>query len=398
MRTQLITTLFLFVSILGLAQRRQINCLGDTVKYLSIGREHKGIGLGNPSKYSGVRLSVVDKNCITNGVTFNLFSDVNSRKTNGLDVGFSQSAGSVNGVSIGLLGNNIDYELRGFGFGTILSEGLNIYGVSLTGGFQRADKFHGLCIAGLMYRSFETKGLIVSGLVLQNDSVYSGVAITGGLSKMTILKGLSIAIANWSDEVKGIQLGLINKTNYMKGIQFGLINIITENPKWARVFPLINMSFKTKPINIDLEIDVDLLAINQCKNGTLDYETASSLTVNDTIKRELGSLSILSEDSLILSFVKPFNMNSIEVYLDDKMVYPVKGNVMDTTSHPMEQFVKIRKAELNYLKVVNKKGHKCMEANWKPKYAILRFSYPNEDSDHLLMTYTNDFIPAEGAK
>lgn len=381
--------LLLVVSSAGFSQRKQVNCLGDTVKYLSIGKEHKGIGLGNPTDYSGVRLSLIDKNCITNGVSMNMFSDIHSRKTNGVDIGLSQSAGAVNGVSIGLLGNNIDHELRGFGFGTILSEALNIYGVSITGGFQRVDKFHGVCIAGIMYRSFETKGLVLSGIIINNDSIFEGLAITGAVSKIGILEGLSISLSNWSEEVKGVQLGIINKTNYMKGVQFGLINIITENPKWARVFPLINMSFRTNPINFNMNLGGsggDLFTGGDpCKNGTLNYET----TV-DTMK---NNIPVVSSDSLILAFEKPFNSNVVEFYLDEKLVFPVKGQVVDTASGKQEVFVKIKKSETNFIKVIRKDQYKCMESSWRTKCAILRISSSASNSDTTLFKYTNYFIP-----
>lgn len=383
----------LFIASLVFSQRKQINCMGDTVKYLSIGKDNRGLGLGNPPNYSGFRLSIVDKNCITNGISLNMFSDVNSRKTNGLDIGFSQSAGSVNGISFGILGNNIDYELRGFGFGTLLSEGLNIYGVSITGGFQRVDKFKGLCISGLMYRSFETKGLVCSGVLLHNDSTFNGLAITTALSKVSILKGISMAVINWCEEVKGLQLGLINKTGYMKGIQVGAINIISENPKWARVFPIINISFKVNPINMDLGIENNIFVADPCKNGTLGCEVVTEITANDSLEREASSLKILSPDSMIISFAKPFNVNSIELYLDEKLVYPVKGQLIDSTQ-AFEQFVKIKKSDENFIKVVDKEQKKCMESSWKPSYAILRFS-PHEEEGRLLMTYTNDFILSE---
>lgn len=395
MNRLLFVILFLSISLLGFSQKKQINCLGDTVRYLSIGREHKGIGLGNPSSYNGLRLSLIDRNCITNGITFNMFSDVNSRKTNGLDIGISQSAGSVNGVSIGLLGNNIDYELRGFGFGTVLSEGLNIYGVSITGGFQRADKFHGLCFAGLMYRSYETKGFVTSGVFLQNDSIFSGVAVTTLASKISFLRGLTIALTNWSNEVRGVQLGLINKTNYMKGVQFGLINVITENPKWARVFPLINMSFKVKPVSMDLGIE-NPLAVNPCKNGPLNFQATIKPTINDTLIRDISSLDGLTPDSVILSFEKTFNTSPFQIYLNEKLVFPVKGQTIDSTSHPMENFIKIKLSESNFVKVMNKDQKKCMESEWKLRYAILRFSTPKTNGEsYVLMTYTNDFLPPE---
>lgn len=394
MKAYIIILLSFLVFMSAFCQRKQINCMGDTVTYLSIGKEQKGIGLGNPSDYSGLRLSIVDKNCITNGVAFNIFSDVNIRKTNGIDIGLSQSAGSVNGVSIGLLGNNIDYELKGFGFGTILSEGLNIYGVSITGGFQRVDKFHGICIAGLMYRSFETTGLVTSGVILQNDSIYKGAAITSTLSKISILKGITMALINWCDEVKGLQVGLINKTGYMKGVQLGAVNIITENPKWARVFPLINMSFKVKPINLNMDIGIEgnIFVADPCKNGTLTYEIETEKSTGDSMRTDSASVKVISNDSIILSFETPFDKNSIELYLDEKLVYPVKEQATDTSSMPFEHFVKIKKSDENFIKVVDKKLKKCVESSWKPAYSILRLSAPFEGTEYMLMTYTNDFI------
>jgi hypothetical protein len=41
----------------------------------------------------------------------------------------------------------------------------------------------------------------------------------------------------------GFQIGVANTAEYLEGVQIGLINYVGNNPKWARLLPIINMHF-----------------------------------------------------------------------------------------------------------------------------------------------------------
>ena len=58
--------------------------------------------------------------------------------------------------------------------------------------------------------------------------------------------GFSPLAGAWNRAISdmiGFQLGIANSAEYLRGVQIGLINYVGNNPKWARVLPIINMHF-----------------------------------------------------------------------------------------------------------------------------------------------------------
>ena len=53
--------------------------------------------------------------------------------------------------------------------------------------------------------------------------------------------GNNFGIEKVSERYTGISLGILNYTQELKGVQVGLLNYAANNPKWARLLPIVNM-------------------------------------------------------------------------------------------------------------------------------------------------------------
>jgi len=40
----------------------------------------------------------------------------------------------------------------------------------------------------------------------------------------------------------GLQIGIFNTAGSLHGVQIGVLNYVGDNPKWARILPLVNLN------------------------------------------------------------------------------------------------------------------------------------------------------------
>lgn len=360
----------------------KLNCDGDTVNYVSIGTSEYGVGFGNPSNYSGVRLTGIDKNCQTNGLAMNLFTETQSRKTNGLDIGLSQFAENINGFSFGILSNSVSNELRGISVGLFLSEVFRLYGIGFTLGFQESDVIKGLSFSGASTNTFEAKGVLVSACRVVADSTLQGAAIAGIYTKTSQNKGLQLSPVNISSETRGMQLGLVNKTGYLNGAQFGLLNIVSER-KHFRYMPLFNFGNLNRPEELNKSITNELASNASCGGGFINFN------INTIKVDEYGNaitIPITTIDSIKIMIDYEINYKEFEITVGDEVIdFTESKRAGNITS----RVIKIKKPEYTLIRIKSKKTNRCMSTSWKPNYDSVRILTDDDPTYYLQLSFSN---------
>jgi hypothetical protein len=162
--------------------------------------------------------------------------------------------------------------------GGLAAGGQNLSGIALSGGVIFANEridgiaFGGLAViahrelrgialsAGMVGAGKDLRGVAIGGFGVGTEGSMRGLAF-GGLVSMApevtgisfgALNGVIIESINLDDFLKirtvnqrytGISLGLVNYSAKLNGVQVGLFNYAGNNPKWARLLPLINVHF-----------------------------------------------------------------------------------------------------------------------------------------------------------
>ena len=118
----------------------------------------------------------------------------------------------------------------------------------------------GLAIGGVgVGAGGSARGLLVSLGGVGAGERLSGVIASGVTAFAPHMRGLSLSAANgiavgsrylpggsggWFETVNerftGLSVGLINYSRELKGVQVGLLNYAGNNPRWARLLPLVN--------------------------------------------------------------------------------------------------------------------------------------------------------------
>ncbi|MBN8703373.1 MAG: hypothetical protein J0M08_09930 [Bacteroidetes bacterium] len=364
-----------------LVSQPKVNCDGDTVNYVSLGTSEYGIGFGNPSNYNGLRVTGIDKNCNTNGMAMNLFTETTTRKTNGIDIGLSQFAENVNGFSFGLLSNSVSNRLQGVSIGLFLSEVYRLYGVGFTLGFQESDKIHGVSLSGASTVTFEGKGVLISAFRVVADSFIHGIALAPAYTKTSQNIGLQLSAINISGETRGAQVGLINKTEYLSGVQFGLINIVKER-KHFRYMPFVNFGGKKRPKEMNKSITVDMASRADCGSGFIDFN-ATTTRVNE--KGEAISLSTELIDTLTIVIDHDINYKDFEIYVGNQLVDFTTSSRSTMTG----KLAQLKKPEYASVRIKSKKTNRCLTTTWKPNYNTLRILTDDDPTNYLQLNYSN---------
>ena len=375
--TVLTCSFFLFFS--SFAQLpKDVNCLGDSVSFLSIGSKRKGLCFGNPNEYNGFRFSFIDKNCLTNGVVINFFGENSLRKTNGIDIGLSHYAGSVNGLLIGILSSSVYQDFKGFNYTSILTETYHFNGIGFTFGFHLADLIKGASIAGISVSAYEIHGLGIGSFSVRADSTLKGLGISVITTKIGKLKGAAISCLNRSIDVKGIQIGLINRTDYLNGAQVGLFNYVASRPRWCRLIPLINFGGKSIPPDLMINYG-DVFAGNTCKYGALNFIINEQRSDTALIKTPNDSLTIVLDRSI--------DPGIFRVFVNGTLVTPKRSK--RKIMHVNNLVIKFpRNEELDLIKIVSGESKKCMEIVWSDEYNHLFIERPYKGDETVYLMYS----------
>ncbi|HYV94685.1 MAG TPA: hypothetical protein VE978_23120 [Chitinophagales bacterium] len=239
--------------------------------------------------YNGIKLSLFDKDTLTNGISICLSQkDPQCKSTNGFELGGSVMLNRMNGLSLGILYTDVDENLNGISFSGLLGDNWSANGLLLAGIAQLNDNFNGVSISGIIGLSDHANGFAITGVCQRVDSVFNGLSISGGWINAENFNGASIAPFNIIKKGHGLQAGVLNKANEFKGIQLGLLNI-NKGKKHFRVMPLINIDFRKKiakqniaPVNEQNRISFKKL-VNETWLAINDPDSARIFTT-DTLR------------------------------------------------------------------------------------------------------------------
>ncbi|TGV03150.1 LA_2272 family surface repeat-containing protein [Flavivirga rizhaonensis] len=138
-------------------------------------------------------------------------------------------------------GTGITQQIYGLNISTGTFEGIDSYGISLTGFMHYSRKNNGIAMAGLTNSIERANGIIAS---FGGNEVYQGnglmiTTVWGNAAKH--FSGIQISAENYIlEKGRGLQIGVFNKAKNFRGLQLGLWN---KNDK--RSFPIINWQFKS---------------------------------------------------------------------------------------------------------------------------------------------------------
>jgi hypothetical protein len=171
--------------------------------------------------------------------------------------GIGLGAETLHGVGAGLIGVGAS-EFRGIGFGGIGLGGDDIKGIVVGGVGVGGDNITGIGLGGIGVGGDKLSGLfagiigvggddlrgIFMGLAGVGGNELHGAALGGLISRFKYAKGVTPGAWNRAiSDMIGFQIGVANTAEYLEGVQIGLINYVGNNPKWARLLPIINMHF-----------------------------------------------------------------------------------------------------------------------------------------------------------
>ncbi len=133
----------------------------------------------------------------------------------------------VQGVDVGLLGNEVDDDLEG---------------VQIAGIFNRIGRSDGAWqSAGILNRcESDFLGVQTAGVLNWTDGAVEGVQIALA-NRATDLSGLQLGLYNAVDRGTGVQIGLVNAARVLDGLQIGLVNVIRDST--VPFFPIVNFAF-----------------------------------------------------------------------------------------------------------------------------------------------------------
>ena len=256
----------------------EIDCSSLSVDF---GLHNRGISLGNSPSWKGLRVNFSD--CGINEITgINITLWKSGRNpgsiVKGISMGLAPSAGTLQGLSLGLMAVSAKQELSGINIGglAVESEG-DIWGINLGGLATVAGKnLMGLNFGGLATVSEgEITGLNFNGLATVAESEITGLnsALFASVSKKGItglnftgfmvdtpkINGMNVSLG-WTDvhdlnglsisgfnQIRGSQsglvIGLLNIAGELNGVQIGLLNIAWNNSGLAKILPFVNWHF-----------------------------------------------------------------------------------------------------------------------------------------------------------
>ena len=200
-----------------------------------------GLSLGDSRGIRGVRINLVDRRLErVVGVNVTLLSAGGPRR------------GEVVGVAVGLKPGL--RRVHGLGLGILALDAKRVEGVVLaTTGAAAGGDVRGLLLGGIGASvGDDATGVLIGGIGSAVGGTLKGIAIGGVEVTATRVSGLTVGLLNGvslnsldfravNDSHHGVAMGVFNFSRELTGVQIGLLNYAGNNPKWARLLPIINV-------------------------------------------------------------------------------------------------------------------------------------------------------------
>lgn len=238
---------------------------------LDLAVEGFGVSVGDSERIKGLRINLIDRRLErVEGVCVSLMSAGSTPRgeVNGVAIGAANGLRRLRGVGVGLVGIAIGgtgvgedhaapggFDAAGLTLGGLGSAvGGSMMGVSMAGiGVDVGKDATGILLGGVgvgVGRRFSgiagalggvkvgerLQGIAAGGLMVTAKDVHG---VTVGILNGTRLHGF--ALRNVNDHHRGLAIGGINFTRKLEGVQIGLLNYAGNNPRWARLLPVINV-------------------------------------------------------------------------------------------------------------------------------------------------------------
>lgn len=240
-----------------------------------------GIGLGDTKRTTGLRLAWRNGQFRrANGINLTLWTPygVNLEDDDLVgddgELGGDAFVGTTNGVALGLL--HFPRRIRGVGIGGFGPVAGTLQGVAVSGivvatvedltgiavgagGAGAEGDVNGIAVGGLAVGagSSETEdhaskntggdinGIAIGGLGAVGNNI-RGAGLSAGMVRVRnggALQGVAVsAFNNINGRQVGLSIGIYNRARVLSGVQIGLLNVARNNPEWARVLPILNVS------------------------------------------------------------------------------------------------------------------------------------------------------------
>lgn len=237
---------------------------GNNVCGLAVG----GLGVGSGSDMKGIFLGGLGagsgrnmKGIIVGGLGAGAGEDLTGIVFGGLGAGAGEN---MKGIVVGGLGAGAGENLTGIVVGGLgAGTGKNMKGIAIGGlgagagedmtGFAMGGlgagcggEFKGIAVAGIGAGAPAVKGILLSTLFSGGKEI-TGVTISGLSVRVKddgYFKGFSASAFNFiKGNQTGVAIGLVNYSWHLNGIQLGIVNYVKDNPKYAKILPLMNVHF-----------------------------------------------------------------------------------------------------------------------------------------------------------
>jgi hypothetical protein len=181
-----------------------------------------------------------------------------AKELRGAAVGLlAMAEGELTGLALGI-GGFYAAELHGIGLAGIGGGGQRLRGIFVGGVGLGAGDLDGIAASLGGIGGNTVDGLAVSGLGIGAGQRIRGVALTGLVNFAPEVTGITMGALNgfYIDRIDledflhfdmtnrrftGLSIGLFNYSAELEGIQLGLLNYAANNPRWARLLPLVNV-------------------------------------------------------------------------------------------------------------------------------------------------------------
>ncbi|MEW6755993.1 MAG: hypothetical protein AB1505_34185 [Candidatus Latescibacterota bacterium] len=201
-----------------------------------------GLGTGTGGDLRGLAAGLVGAGTggdgwglILGGIGAGVGHDLHGAALGGVGAGVG---GDLTGVVGGLVGAGVGGTLRGLGFGGAgVGAGKDLVGIGLGG----------LCVGA----GGRLCGLAVGLGGVRADEGIQGIALSAISTGAPTQEGICVGLLNgyvfedfWfrrrNEGTAGLTVGLVNYAPSLRGVQLGLLNYAGNNPRWARLLPLLN--------------------------------------------------------------------------------------------------------------------------------------------------------------
>ena len=186
---------------------------------LDIGLAGHGLSVGDSRRFTGIRINAVDRGVEqVRGLNLSLWNPGENpdARYGGIALGLiGTKAMRIDGIALSGIGVNAAEELRGVGAGIL--------------GVGASKRIRGVAIGGLLAFAPEVQGIAAGRL----NGLY--------IDRIDLEDSLHFKLAN--QRFTGLSIGLVNYTAQLRGVRLGLLTYAGNNPRWARLLPLVGVHF-----------------------------------------------------------------------------------------------------------------------------------------------------------